>query len=251
MIGEKLKEIREQTGLNKKDFASHIGIKYTTYNNYETGDREPSSDFLIMISQKFDVSIDYILGLQEEKEIKHSYELKSVEYNHIEKYRSLDPYGQETVSYILDREYERVASLQKQEGRIRELEAETAPLRIIAYYQKLASAGSGDYLFDDIPTTFIKVNDSPIARQADFVIGVNGQSMEDTYFDGDKVLVEKTHNVPIGEIGIFIRETECFIKEVGENRLISHNKNKEQYPDIIPDERRIDTIGIVLGKVGE
>ena len=68
MIGEKLKEIREQTGLNKKDFANYIGMKYTTYNNYETGDREPSSDFLIMISQKFDVSIDYILGLQNEKE---------------------------------------------------------------------------------------------------------------------------------------------------------------------------------------
>ena len=58
MIGEKLKEIREQTGLNKKDFASHIGIKYTTYNNYETGDREPSSDFLIMISQKLQDAIN-------------------------------------------------------------------------------------------------------------------------------------------------------------------------------------------------
>ena len=82
-------------------------------------------------------------------------------------------------------------------------------------------------------------------------IGVNGRSMEDTYFDGDKVLVEKTQDVPIGKIGIFIRGNECFIKEVGENRLISHNENKEQYPDIIPYERRIDTIGIVLGKVGE
>ncbi len=39
-----------------------------------------------------------------------------------------------------------------------------------------------------------------------------------------------------------------FIKETGENRLISHNVDKEQYPDIIPDERKIDTIGIVLGK---
>ena len=45
MIGEKLKEIRENLGLNKKEFAQYIGIKYTTYNGYETEAREPSSDF--------------------------------------------------------------------------------------------------------------------------------------------------------------------------------------------------------------
>ena len=66
MIGDKLKEIREETGMNKKEFASFIGIKYTTYNNYETGEREPNSDVLILISQKFDVSIDFILGLEDE-----------------------------------------------------------------------------------------------------------------------------------------------------------------------------------------
>ena len=58
MIGEKLKELREKTGLNKKEFAQYLGLKYTTYNNYETESREPSSDFLILISEKFDVSID-------------------------------------------------------------------------------------------------------------------------------------------------------------------------------------------------
>ena len=55
MISEKLKEIREKTHMNKKEFAEYIGIKYTTYNNYETGTREPSSDFLILISSKFAV----------------------------------------------------------------------------------------------------------------------------------------------------------------------------------------------------
>ena len=64
MIGEKLKEIREKTGMNKKEFAQYLGLKYTTYNNYETEAREPASDFLILISTKFDVSIDYLLGLQ-------------------------------------------------------------------------------------------------------------------------------------------------------------------------------------------
>lgn len=115
----------------------------------------------------------------------------------------------------------------------------------------MASAGKGEYLFSDIPTDVIAVPDTPLSRKADFVIGVSGRSMEDTFFDGDKVLVEKAQDVPIGKIGIFIRGTECFIKEAGKDRLISHNEDKEQYPDIIPDDRRIDTIGIVLGKVGD
>ena len=76
--------------MNKKEFANCIGIKYTTYNGYETGAREPDSDFLILIAQKFDVSTDYILGLRDEKDITNSYQLKSSEYKHIEKYRDLD-----------------------------------------------------------------------------------------------------------------------------------------------------------------
>lgn len=63
-----------------------LDIKYTTYNGYETAAREPDSDFLILIAQKFDVSTDYILGLRDEKDITNSYQLKSSEYKHIEKY---------------------------------------------------------------------------------------------------------------------------------------------------------------------
>ena len=112
MIGEKLKEIREKMGLNKKEFAKYLGLKYTTYNNYETESREPSSDFLILVSEKFDVSIDYLLGLKDEKEILHSYKLRSGEYEHIKKYRILDTHGKDIVDTVLDKEYSRSVSVQ-------------------------------------------------------------------------------------------------------------------------------------------
>lgn len=69
---DKLKELRESVGMNKKQFAEHIGVKYTTYNNYETGVREPKSDFLILIGTRFDISIDYLLELKETKDVIHS-----------------------------------------------------------------------------------------------------------------------------------------------------------------------------------
>lgn len=248
-FGERITQLRKENGYKtRKEIAEKLGIPETTLRNYETDAREPGHTFLKQISDFFSVSADYLLGLTEEREKYSSYQLKSSEYEYIKKYRSLDSYGQKTVSYILNRECERVASFQKQEGRIRELEAETTPLRIIAYYQKLASAGSGDYLFDDIPTTFIKVKDSPMAQQADFVIGVNGQSMEDTYFDGDKVFVKKLPTIATGEIGVFTKGNDCYIKELGIDRLISHNRDKNTYPDI-PANEDIRLVGKVLGKV--
>lgn len=111
MIGEKLKEIRENLGLNKKEFAQYIGIKYTTYNGYETEAREPSSDFLILISEKFDVSIDYLLGLKDEREILHAYKLHSGEYEHIKKYRELDTHGKDMVDTVLQKEYDHIIEL--------------------------------------------------------------------------------------------------------------------------------------------
>lgn len=64
MISKKLAEIRKKHNLNKREMSERLGIPYTTYNNYETGQREPGSNFLIKFSQEFDVSIDYIMENQ-------------------------------------------------------------------------------------------------------------------------------------------------------------------------------------------
>ncbi len=106
---------------------------------------------------------------------------------------------------------------------------------------KIACAGNGFY-FDDIPTDTIE---APYLPGADFIIGVNGDSMEPTYKDGDLVYVEKKQIIEIGEIGVFILNNECFIKEAGEDGLISHNKKY----DLIPGTEKIQCIGKVLGKV--
>lgn len=86
------------------------------------------------------------------------------------------------------------------------------PTRIISYYQHLASAGSGEYLFDDVPTDMIEVVDNDLSDRADFVIGVNGDSMEPTFHDGDKVFVRKADLIPIGGIGILPVETSALLR---------------------------------------
>lgn len=257
-FADTLKEMRVNAGYSQKEVYEMFNIRQSTFSAWETGRAEPSAGMLLKLCKLYNVNdILGAFGFDGYNE-DGSPKLNIKEIDVIEKYRFVSihsPDGASVVNTVLDREYAIAEKLKAQEDSKDRTAppsaAEIIPMRFLSYYQRMASAGKGEFLFPDIPTEVIPVPDTPLSRRADFVIGVSGRSMEDTFFDGDKVLVEKADEVPIGKIGIFVRGNECFIKEAGQNRLISHNGDKEQYPDIVPDERGIDAIGIVLGKVGE
>jgi len=54
--------LRERLGYSQAAMAQKIGIIQTTYQRYESGERTPSYEILIRISDAFDVSVDYLLG---------------------------------------------------------------------------------------------------------------------------------------------------------------------------------------------
>ncbi len=108
-----------------------------------------------------------------------------------------------------------------------------------------ASAGSGVQL-DEGFTEPMQIKPTAIAQRANYAVRVFGNSMEDTYYDGDIVLVEICPDVAIGEIGIFIVNDQGYIKQRGEDRLISLNP---EAPDV--DIHEGDVVycrGRVLGK---
>lgn len=57
-----LKALRESLKMTQEEFGKSLGIAKSTYNNYEIGEREPKSDFWIAVAQKYNVSIDYLMG---------------------------------------------------------------------------------------------------------------------------------------------------------------------------------------------
>lgn len=65
VLFERIRELRESTGMSARKFAEELGIKYTTYYGYETGTREPGSEFIANFAKRFGVTTDYILGLEE------------------------------------------------------------------------------------------------------------------------------------------------------------------------------------------
>lgn len=58
----RLRELRKKRGINMREAAAQLNIPYTTYVNYEKGDREPNLKMLITLANFFSVSVDYLLG---------------------------------------------------------------------------------------------------------------------------------------------------------------------------------------------
>lgn len=64
MICDRIRALREKTGMSARKFAEEMGMKYTTYYGYETGSREPGSDSIVALAQYYNVTTDYILGIE-------------------------------------------------------------------------------------------------------------------------------------------------------------------------------------------
>jgi SOS-response transcriptional repressor LexA len=126
------------------------------------------------------------------------------------------------------------------------------------------SAGPGEYLADEM----FEMESFPAASVpagADFALRINGDSMEPVYNDKQIVWVEKTTELQIGEVGIFIVDGEGLIKVLGEQDvdaddeddfsdsygglrkqpvLISYNKNYK--PRVISASSQFTVVGRVL-----
>lgn len=129
-FGERLTELRKENGYNtRNEFAEKLGIPNTTLRNYETNVREPGHTFLKQISELFNVSVDYLLCLTDDKEVLNSFRLRSSEQEMVEKYRSLDDTGKELIDYVIDIEVKRSKQLAEAE--------EVVKKRILTYEEAL------------------------------------------------------------------------------------------------------------------
>ena len=106
---------------------------------------------------------------------------------------------------------------------IEEINAPTQKTIILPFYRTPASAGTGNWLFDETPVEYTNVPKTEKTSAADFMLEVRGDSMQPKFFDGDCVLVKQTNSIYEGEIGVFILNNESYIKKMGRKELISLN----------------------------
>lgn len=63
MIGERLSELRLDSGLTQEELAKILKINKHSISSYERNKSEPPDSIKIMISKYFNVSVDYLVGI--------------------------------------------------------------------------------------------------------------------------------------------------------------------------------------------
>lgn len=118
---------------------------------------------------------------------------------------------------------------------------------VLPYFRAGVSAGSGIFILGNEAEDEIELPDLPEYEAADFAIDVSGDSMEPDFLDSDIALVQQDAELFPGDIGVFVVNSNAFIKELGKNELISRNKDYKNIP--IHDGDNVVCMGKVIGKV--
>ena len=66
---ERIKELREARGLSQDAVGKEIGVKRYSVYTYEKGKAYPNVEGLIALAEFFDVSVDYLLGRTDKREV--------------------------------------------------------------------------------------------------------------------------------------------------------------------------------------
>lgn len=91
-----LKDLRKERNLTQSEVARALNISRQVYANYENEINQPDCKMLIKLADYFEVSIDYLLGITDDFDIKTSApisdSLNTQERELVEVFRALSPY---------------------------------------------------------------------------------------------------------------------------------------------------------------
>ena len=62
LFSVRLKELRLKKGLTQTELGEKVGVKQSTFTNWENGKREPNFETIIKIADLLEVSVDWLFG---------------------------------------------------------------------------------------------------------------------------------------------------------------------------------------------
>ena len=65
MLGTRIKELRKEFGLSQVELAAQMEVTKQTISNWENENIQPSIDMLVGLANVFNVTTDYLLGLDD------------------------------------------------------------------------------------------------------------------------------------------------------------------------------------------
>lgn len=229
IMGERLKQLREEKGQTLQEMEKASGIKASTISNYEQGLRTPRKAILQSLMDYFNVEVGYLMGTQNVK-------------------RLVDLTG----TYEAGVEHGRRETL-KEISRLAGEGIFTASFSAIPVYSDI-SCGTGTWV-DEVPEDYVGIP-TPMLNQSSgyFSNRASGDSMEPGIHPGDYLVFEVCPEVPSGQIGAFSLNDRFYCKRFkrlpdGSPWLFSDNDRYEPIPIRPADTFR--TLGIYKIKVSK
>lgn len=192
-IGSRIRFLRLSEGLTQKRLGESLGVSDISVRSWESGAKKPSVSALADMANLFNVSADYILGINGDgcSECNINIDEEGLLIN----YRALDSYGKDVVKSVCAIEADRVKHITDQRSQ------DTNKIRYIPKFLSPSAAGKSAPI-DNSDFNLIPV-DKNTPKNADFAVIIQGDSMSPYIHDGDTVFIQKTEDISIGDIGIF------------------------------------------------
>lgn len=70
ILAKRLRACRKEKGLTQGQVAIYCDITETAYQNYELMTREPKLEILVRIAELYQVSLDYLVGRSDDRNLK-------------------------------------------------------------------------------------------------------------------------------------------------------------------------------------
>lgn len=65
VLSKRIKELRIDKGINRETLADAVGVDKRTISFWENAVNEPKASYIIKLAKYFNVSADYLLGLED------------------------------------------------------------------------------------------------------------------------------------------------------------------------------------------
>ncbi|MFL4357258.1 helix-turn-helix domain-containing protein [Streptococcus uberis] len=214
---DKLKQKREELGLEQQELAELIGVSKQAYFKWEKGFSKPTKANIAKLEKVLKVSEGYLT----EDEISSLYK------------QLTEPNQEKAITYVRD-----LVSSQK----IVSISEKRSEYHV---YEKL-SAGIGASVYGDLDYDVVYYNEE---LPHDFASWVDGNSMEPTYQNGEVALIRETGFDYDGAVYAVVWDSQTYIKKVYREeeglRLVSINKD---YPDkFAPFDENPRVVGKIVG----
>lgn len=214
---DKLKQKREELGLEQQELAELIGVSKQAYFKWEKGLSKPTKANIAKLEKVLKVPEGYL----SEDEISSLYK------------QLTEPNQEKAITYVRD-----LVSSQK----VISIAEKRSEYRV---YEKL-SAGIGASVYGDLDYDVVYYNEE---LPHDFASWVDGNSMEPTYQNGEVALIRETGFDYDGAVYAVVWDSQTYIKKVYREkeglRLVSINKD---YPDkFAPFDENPRVVGKIVG----